>query len=80
MVKGFKHSESLCKFLDGVVCPHKHTAEQRKRFSVAKFCFECSYYGRYVDEMEKEDDRIMEQIDLIHKYGYEYVDKMGRGF
>jgi len=78
MVKGFKYSRCLCKFLDGVVCPHKRTVDERKRFSVAKFCFECSYYGQYVDEFEKEDDRIMEEIELIQKYGYDFVDKVGR--
>lgn len=79
MVKGFKYFESLCKFVDGVVCPHKRTVKQRKFFSVAKFCFTCPYYGQYVDEFEKEDDRIMEEIELIHKYGYGVVDKMRRG-
>ena len=79
MVKGFKYSQSLCKFVDGVVCPHKRTAKQRKFFSVAKFCFTCPYYGQYVTEMEEEDDRIMAEIDLVHKYGYEVVDKMRRG-
>lgn len=67
MVKGYKYSQSLCKFLDGVVCPHKRTARQRKRFSVNRFCFTCPYYGQYVTIMEEEDDRIMDGIDRLHE-------------
>lgn len=67
MVKGFKYSQSLCKFVDGVVCPHKRTAKQRKFFSVNRFCFTCPYYDRYVTMMEEEDDRIMAGIDRLHE-------------
>jgi len=67
MVKGFKYFESLCKFLSDVKCPNRHTAKQRKSFSVNRFCFKCFHYGEYVTKMEQEDDKLMAGVDRMHE-------------
>ena len=33
-------------------------------------CFSCSHYRRVMCEMEEEDERVMDEIDRIRKYGY----------
>ena len=65
MVKAFKYFESLCKFLSDVKCPNRRSVEQRKSFSVNRFCFTCFRYGEYVTRMEAEDDRLMSGVDRM---------------
>lgn len=68
MVKGFKHSECLCKFLADVECPYRRTVEQRKGFSVNAFCIDrCEHYFRFIREMDAEDERVMDGIDRLHE-------------
>ena len=62
MVKAYKYYQSLCKFLSDVKCPHRHTAKQRKSFSVNRFCFQCPQYGRYVTRFEENEDLIDDAV------------------
>lgn len=63
MVKGFKYFESLCLFLDDVVCVKRNSVHKRKSFSVAKYCFKCAHYKAFILMMDEEDERIMDEID-----------------
>ena len=67
MVKGFKHAQSLCKFLLDEVCPHRDTVEKRKSFSIAGRCFRCSLYHSFLIISDEEDERLMDGIDRIHE-------------
>ena len=66
MVKGYKYSQSLCVFLDDVVCPlHKRVSKDTRFESgfIAVECFKCPHYLRFVREEDEEDARIMDEID-----------------
>jgi len=63
MVKGFKYFESLCLFLDDVVCVKRNSVYKRGVFSVAKYCFGCPNYKAFILMMDEEDERIMAEID-----------------
>lgn len=63
MVKGHKYRESLCLFLDDVVCVNRNSVYKLRVFSVPKFCFGCSHYDAFILMMEEEDERIMNEID-----------------
>ena len=66
MVKGYKYYQSLCLFSEvEVVCPYR----KRKGFSV-HICFSCHRYDAYMRMMAKEDERVMDEIEAIHKHGY----------
>ena len=63
MVKGYRYFESLCLFLDDVVCVHRNSVHKRSMFSVPKFCFNCSHYKAFILMMDEEDERIMDEIN-----------------
>jgi len=63
MVKAYKYYQSLCLFLEDVVCIYRHSVHKRSVFSVAKFCLSCSHYKAFVLMMDEEDERIMDEID-----------------
>ena len=63
MVKAYKYYQSLCLFLDDVVCKYRNSVHKRKFFSVAKYCFGCPNYDAFILMMEEEDERIMAEID-----------------
>lgn len=56
-----------CIFLDGVSCAYRKDAND---FRVMARCASCTYYLRFLREMEEEDAKLMEEIDQIHKFGY----------
>lgn len=53
-----------CVFLDDVVCSFRKDA----RFGVMSRCFKCTHYRRFMDEMDEEDERVMNEIDEIRKH------------
>jgi len=59
-----------CVFLDDVLCSYRKT----EKVKVMNRCWKCEHYKRFLREMEEEDARDMEEIDFIHKYGYEMYD------
>ncbi len=54
-----------CVFLDDVLCLHRKDA----KFVVMARCFECRHYRRFMREMDKEDERVMDEIDEIRRTG-----------
>jgi hypothetical protein len=54
-----------CVFLEGLMCSHRRS----KRFSIAKYCFSCPHYLKFMREMDAEDEREMAEIDEIMKTG-----------
>jgi len=63
MVKAYKYFQTLCLFLEDVVCRYRRTSAIRKRFSVAKFCFGCPHHRVFTIMMDEEDERINDEID-----------------
>jgi hypothetical protein len=54
-----------CLFRDDVPCPYRRD----KKFGLMVRCFKCSHYERFMTEMQKEDERIMDEIDEIRRTG-----------
>lgn len=67
MVKGYKYYQSLCLFLDDVVCVKRNSVDKRRGFSVAKCCFSCPRYKAFILMMGEEDERVMDEIDRERK-------------
>lgn len=54
-----------CMFVVGVLCSYR----KDKRFVVMGRCFKCRHYRRFEREMDEEDEKIMDEIDEIHRTG-----------
>jgi len=54
-----------CLFLLDVLCSYR----KDEGFGVMARCFECSQYKRFMREMADEDERVMDEIDEIHRTG-----------
>ena len=65
----------FCAFLNNVVCSY----QKYDKPVVLERCFSCSHYRRFNRMMDKEDEKVMDEIELIHKYGYEFFDRFVRG-
>ena len=62
-----KHGKLLpCVFLDDVLCSFRKS----EKFTILDKCRTCPYLKRFEREMDEEDERIMDEIDKIRKYGY----------
>lgn len=61
----------FCVFLSNVVCSY----QKYDKPVVLDKCSLCSHYKRFLREMDLEDERVMAEIDMIHKYGYEFYDR-----
>lgn len=64
----------FCVFLSNVVCSY----QKYDKPVVLDRCFSCSHYKRFMVEMDEEDEKVMAEIDMIHKYGYEFFDRFVR--
>lgn len=56
-----------CIFLLGVSCAYRKDADD---FRPIERCFTCSYYLRFMREMEEEEEKVHAEFDKIRKYGY----------
>ena len=64
---GFKARKELsCFFLDDVVCSFR----KNEKFGIMNRCLKCPHRLRFEREMDEEDERVMDEIDKIRKYGY----------
>ncbi len=58
--------ESLsCVFSNDVLCSYRKDVNS----GIMSRCFNCSHYSRFKHEMEEEDEKIMDEIDEIHRTG-----------
>ena len=55
-----------CMFLDDVLCSFRKS----EKFGIMNRCLKCRHYRRFMQEMAEEDERVMDEIDKIRKYGY----------
>lgn len=55
-----------CFFLPDVLCSFR----KNENFGVMGRCQKCLHYKRFLREMAEEDERVMDEIDKIRKYGY----------
>jgi hypothetical protein len=60
-----------CLIVNGVLCSFRRLYGDGV---VAVKCETCPIYIRAERESEEEDDRVMDEIDRIRKYGYDAVD------
>lgn len=51
-------------FLLGVSCAFRKDADD---FRPMERCFTCSYYLRFMREMDEEDERVMNGVDRLHE-------------
>ena len=56
-----------CLFLLDVLCSFR---KSEKKFGIMDRCLKCEHYKRFLKEMAEEDERVMDEIDRIRKYGY----------
>jgi hypothetical protein len=67
----FLDKKEPCMHVDGVYCPYPEIAKSRRFSSV---CVSCKHFKLFIKLMDIEDERIMDEIDDIHrnpkKYGY----------
>jgi len=54
-----------CAFLPDVLCSFRKS----EKFGIMDRCFKCSHYLRFMCEMDEEDERVMDEIDEIHRTG-----------
>lgn len=54
-----------CSFWNDVFCRFK----KREGFGFLHVCFTCDHYARFMREMDEEDERMMNEIDEIHRTG-----------
>ena len=69
MGKGFP-----CPWNEKVICPHRKSS----KFSILSQCHGCVHLKKFEREMEEEEDAVFEEIELIEKHGYAYVDDLKR--
>ena len=55
-----------CFFLDDVLCSFRKT----DACGVMDRCLKCPHYERFNREMQEQDERVMDEIDRIRKFGY----------
>jgi len=55
-----------CVLFDKVLCSFRVNDEDYFMHR----CYRCREYERFMREMQKEDERVMQEIDNIRKYGY----------
>ena len=55
-----------CMFFSDILCSFRKS----EKFGVMDRCLKCPHYFRFLREMEEEDERVMDEIDKIRKYGY----------
>jgi hypothetical protein len=62
-----KNSSKLfpCAFLPDVLCSYR----KDEKFDVMDRCSTCRHYGRFMREMDAEDERVMDEIDEIRRTG-----------
>lgn len=65
-MKTVKDKLFSCFFLSDVLCSFR----TNEKFGVMSRCLKCPHYRRFVREMDEEDERVMDEIDKIRKYGY----------
>ena len=64
---GFNARKELsCLFLPDVLCSFR----KNENFAVMNRCLKCPHRKRFLREMDEEDERVMDEIDKIRKYGY----------
>jgi len=70
MVKRMKNKTTgrvgKCAFWDDVLCSFRKT----ERFAIMDRCLKCSHFARFNREMDEEDEKVMDEIEKIQKYGY----------
>jgi hypothetical protein len=64
-----------CLFWSDVLCSFR----LREQFAVMDRCLECPHYFRFMREIEEEDERVMDEIDRIRKYGFRKRFDVGKG-
>ena len=57
-----------CVFFPDVLCSFRKS----EKFGIMNRCLKCPHYRRCMREMAEEDERVMDEIDRIRKYGYDY--------
>ena len=55
-----------CFFLRDVLCSFR----KNENSGFMNRCSKCPHYERFLREMDEEDERVMDEIDKIRKYGY----------
>ena len=67
-----------CIFLTDVLCSYR----KDDNFRLMDRCLKCPQHARFEREMDEEDAKVDAEIEELHKYGYEFVDRYGkkRGF
>lgn len=63
-----------CVFRSDVLCSYRKT----EGYYVMDRCMRCRHYEEFMREMEEEDDRVMAEVDFIHKYGYDVFNRLQR--
>jgi len=57
--------ELSCFFLEDVLC----TFRKAYASGIMNRCLTCPHYRRFEKEMDEQDERVMDEIDRIRKYG-----------
>ena len=65
-MKTVKEKLFSCFFLPDVLCSFRNN----ENFAIMNRCLKCPHYKRFLREMDEEDERVMDEIDKIRKYGY----------
>jgi len=55
-----------CVFWSDVLCSFRKS----EQFAIMERCLRCPHLARFEREMGEEDEREMDEIDKIRKYGY----------
>lgn len=59
-----------CFYLDNVVCPHP----KREQFRSLDYrCFQCRSFKKWEKIMDEEDERMMNEIDMIRENPEAYL-------
>lgn len=63
----FSSSEKLlsCVFLPDVLCSYRKDA----KVGIMARCWKCPHFVRFEREMDEEDEKMMDEIDEIHRTG-----------
>jgi hypothetical protein len=68
LVLSVKKKLLSCVFFDDVLCSFRKS----EKSGIMNRCLKCAHYKRFMREMDEEDARVMDEIDKIRKYGYDY--------
>ena len=55
-----------CAFLPDVFCSFRKS----EKFALMDRCLKCPHYKRFEREMDEEDEKVMDEIEKIRKFGY----------